>query len=565
MKTLLIFPPQHLPLQPHIGIPLLVSNLKEKGVEVNQTDFNILAYDYFFTKNYLTRCFNKIKSQPLKRPLTDNEREFGPLASITGDYVISHIDEAVKFFRSSISFDKKDKLIFYKKILIHACDLISDAFAPTKLQIDQFVMTFSNQNSKQVRDSLVCIDENPFYEFYNIIGIPLIDKYNPKIIGIGISVPDQIIPAFLLMKMIKEKYPDIHITLGGSTTTRIDKELVQSEYLNSYFDSLIPFEGEEKLYRLTEYINDIKYKNKLHGIYIRNNKNWEFFQDDDLKNNDYWSIPNYDDLQLDKYFTPKPILPIISSKRCYWNKCTFCDINYAYDSRHRIKSAQQIIDEIEILRQKYKTNYFKFIDEALPTNFMEEFSRIIIDQNIEIYWDAYLRIDNRFLDQSFIRLLKKSGCKALHFGIESASLKISKKMCKGIDLSIIPSVLQNVKSENIITHVWIIFGFPGEQEKDIQLTKDFILKQKDYIDSVEVNSFSLSKYSSIALNPGPFGIIKIYKNENDLATDYKYKNTYGITYEHASRLKNDFRYELIENNILNNIIMEIIDVHRLLI
>lgn len=39
---------------------------------------------------------------------------------------------------------------------------------------------------------------------------------------------------------------------------------------------------------------------------------------------------DFDDYDLDAYFNPRPILPVPTSRGCYWRRCTFCNAFTTY-------------------------------------------------------------------------------------------------------------------------------------------------------------------------------------------------------------------------------------------
>ena len=53
--------------------------------------------------------------------------------------------------------------------------------------------------------------------------------------------------------LIKQKYPDIHVTVGGNVITRLKNELPkQDKFWGNAFDSMITYEGEHALVWLVE-------------------------------------------------------------------------------------------------------------------------------------------------------------------------------------------------------------------------------------------------------------------------------------------------------------------------
>ncbi len=77
-------------------------------------------------------------------------------------------------------------------------------------------------------------------------------------VGISIVQQKQIIPTFTFCKMIKEDYPDIHITIGGNIVTRIRDELQKQEKLFETIDSAVLYEGENEYLQLVEAVEQKK-------------------------------------------------------------------------------------------------------------------------------------------------------------------------------------------------------------------------------------------------------------------------------------------------------------------
>lgn len=63
-------------------------------------------------------------------------------------------------------------------------------------------------------------------------------------VGISIVQQKQVIPTFTFCKMIKEEFPDTHITIGGNIVTRLRDVIKENEELFQYYDSAVIYEGE---------------------------------------------------------------------------------------------------------------------------------------------------------------------------------------------------------------------------------------------------------------------------------------------------------------------------------
>ena len=66
MKTLLIFPPQWMPVSPHFALPTLLGQFEGTGFEASVLDLNVDFYNKILTKEYVQYSLNKAKElQPI--------------------------------------------------------------------------------------------------------------------------------------------------------------------------------------------------------------------------------------------------------------------------------------------------------------------------------------------------------------------------------------------------------------------------------------------------------------------------------------------------------------------
>ena len=85
---------------------------------------------------------------------------------------------------------------------------------------------------------------------------PVMEHDRPQMVGISVVQQKQLIPTFTFCKMIKDTFPETHITLGGNIITRIRDMLPGMENLWELFDSAIVYEGESAYLKLTEAVKN---------------------------------------------------------------------------------------------------------------------------------------------------------------------------------------------------------------------------------------------------------------------------------------------------------------------
>lgn len=261
-------------------------------------------------------------------------------------------------------------------------------------------------------------------------------------------------------------------------------------------------------------------------------------------------FPDFQGFDLDSYLSPEPVIPVIFSRNCYWNKCSFCDICHGYDAVYRIKGIERIVQEIAYLKKKCCVNYFRFVDEAIHPVHLKQFAGNLIKLNLNIKWETACRLEKGFKDKNFCKLLYESGCRSLSFGLESGSQKVVDLMNKGYDIADIDTILKNVGDAGIAIHIYLMTDFPGESEKEFQETVDIMLRNRNYIHSFQISKFMLTKKSTIS---------KIFSGKR------KDPGVSSLNFEivhtnRAERLK-----KILKDKLLNyNVGQELICTHRMI-
>lgn len=169
---------------------------------------------------------------------------------------------------------------------------------------------------------------------------------------------------------------------------------------------------------------------------------------------------------------------MISGRGCPF-KCNFC---YRMDPGFRVRSNDSIIEEIILLKEKYKVTYIYFADELLLSseerakNLCEAF----IKANLDIRWLCSGRLN--YAKPNLLKLMKKAGCVYISYGIESFNDHILKTMKKGLTTKQIVKGIEATLATGISPGFNIIFGNIGENRTTLKNSVDFLLKYDDGTD-----------------------------------------------------------------------------------
>lgn len=555
MLTKLLFPPQWIPTQPYLSIPTLTAFLKANGCDVEQVDLNVTFYDNLLSRQSLRalyeRAYSKFQELDSKKELTSEfQKQYTALGSsmLFGEYIIKEVEEAKKILRNKEYFYNVEELFRAFRILELGLKLASSAYYPTNLTFHAYDMRFSCRSSKEVLAAVNDREENLFIDYFEKNTLSELLRDNPRLIGISIINTSQIIPGLTLAALIKRANEDIHINIGGSVFTRLIKEISRNKELFSIIDSVIVHEGETPLLNLIGHLNkefDIKDIPNLiykEGSEIRINKISS--EGEDVNS---LPTPSFEGIPLELYFSPEPVLPVLSSRGCYWRRCTFCDHGYGYSGKYRPRDVELLYNDIKKLKNRYKTSFFTFQDEGVSPKLIGLLSDKIINDKLEISWLADSRFEAIFSSE-LCGKIADAGCKMIYFGLESANKRILASMDKGIEKENVLKICKHCTDAGIWTHLFLIFGFPTETMNEAKETMDFILQNKKIIRSVAFGSFQLTKHSKVHENPALFHVDKIIQeNSLDFSLWYEYEVSQGMTKKEIDEVIGKFYNELSRN------------------
>lgn len=351
-----------------------------------------------------------------------------------------------------------------------------------------------------------------------------IARYKPHVIGISCS-SFSFWYARSLAILTKKYFPDTLVVIGG-----VHADFYPTEILShSCFDIVVRGEGEHIFFNIIrEYISRGKHFLKsVDGVAYRNN-NIACINGDPGIVNDLNSLafpyrkiyPN-----LPKYFYKSPI-SLLMTRGCPY-RCLYCSKG-AGDKLVRTRSPQNVAEEIKFLIKKTGNKKFVFVDEVFTINKEKarELCNLINKDGIRIDFSIQTRVD--LVDKELLKELKKAGCNLITFGVESGSQRILDKMKKGHTREQVIEAFNLCRNLRIHTMASFLFGFPGEEEKDVKESVLFLQKIKP--NSIRVAKFRIDPGSLLheqlisnktnkdfwleyvrMANPGPILAIDSYK------------------------------------------------------
>jgi ribosomal peptide maturation radical SAM protein 1 len=326
---------------------------------------------------------------------------------------------------------------------------------------------------------------------------------------IGLTVCFSQLPASLLTaRRIKKISPELPVVLGGSTCSpQIGRSLLETF---PEIDYVISGEGEGPLLELTRYLaGEAEYpganvqagrpaaasrrENRLHPT-----------RDNEIKDINTLPLPDFDDyfrelLHAGLSFIPS--LPLEFSRGCWWNRCTFCNLNLQWCG-YRGKTGGRMQREAEALAGRYRVLDFAFTDNSLPPAEADAFFNAMAESEKSLRFFGEVRAPK---DPAAYSLYHAGGLRSIQVGIEAFSDSLLRRMRKGV------SALENVAAMKYAMEAGIkldgnlILEFPGSTEEEVAETcrvLDYVLPYRP----LKAARFFLGHGSPVWQDPAGFGI-----------------------------------------------------------
>ncbi|SCY70418.1 B12-binding domain-containing radical SAM protein [Alkaliphilus peptidifermentans] len=257
------------------------------------------------------------------------------------------------------------------------------------------------------------------------------------------------------------------VALGGVHATIIPKEA------SEYADTVLVGEGE---YIWPQFLKDFQ-EGKPQDLY--------FQPFGEVKVNDS-PLPAFE-------FIPESgrrIVPIQTARGCP-HGCRFCNVKNLYGREYRSKSIEKVGEEVNRVMDLCKGSTIYFTDDNLFCH-MERAKRLLyLLGDYRAMW--YTNSDLSFgMNEEFIKLAYKSGCRQVLIGFES----ITAKNLKDIDytnfkmrhIPLYQETIERIQSNGIGVVGSFIVGLDGDDCSVFDTLADFIFQTKLYGVSITVNT-----------------------------------------------------------------------------
>lgn len=314
--------------------------------------------------------------------------------------------------------------------------------------------------------------------------ISLLKKEKPKIVGITNMYSVYYRDVMEIAQTIKKFNRRIKVVIGGNHASSYFNFILKDKNI----DFVVIGEGEKTFLELCQtLLNKKKSFRRIKGIaYNQKGKIVKTPPREMIANLDEIPFPARDLIDFKKYLAKESDTPysmrypsagLITSRGCPGN-CVYCTVKAVWRRTWRGRNPESVVDEIEMLMQKYGIREISFLDDSASVN-KKRWSAIcdeILKRKVDVKWTTPNGIAHWTLDKPTMKKMYQAGCYRVTFGIESGNPKTRKFLGKPYPLSQAKEMIEYANKLGMWTICTNIIGFPYEKMNSIRDTIEFAKK-----------------------------------------------------------------------------------------
>ena len=463
MDLLLIHPPAMKPAEPPLGTAVLLSHLRRKGFRAAAVDANLEAYLHLLDGSLLRSAAGEAPSTHVRR-------------------AVRNAPAALAFLRSRAAAGSFPRYAAAVRHLNAALSAHRGAGGTERLTLGDYNRGDLSEFSPADLSRAASGEAPSIFSGYFRDLLERVAAMAPGCVAVSIHYRHQVLPAFELAGLLRRRLPAAKVLGGGGMLTSWRKALRSEGAQFSPFHAIGFGPGEDFLASAAagHFVDGEPFAEEGETI--------EFF-------------PDYGFAPLPEYLSPEPVLPVASSRGCYWRKCAFCPEAVAPTHSFRVSDPGSFPALLRELSLRHGVTRFHLTDDAIPPAVLKG----IADGKGTlrgISWHGFARFGRELLDAGFVSALAEAGCSMLQLGLESGSQPLLDRMGKGTRVEEASAILSNLSRAGISAYVYVMLGFPGETRGDAERTKAFLSGHAGVIGWLNLAIMNLPRDASLPEDPG---------------------------------------------------------------
>jgi radical SAM superfamily enzyme YgiQ (UPF0313 family) len=161
-------------------------------------------------------------------------------------------------------------------------------------------------------------------------------------------------------------------------------------------------------------------------------------------------------------------LSIVTMRGCPYT-CSWCS-HSVYGESYRRRSPARSVEELEFVLATYSPDALWFADDVFTIShrWLFAFRDELAARRLRLRYECITRADR--LSEEAVAALRETGCSRVWIGSESGSQRILDAMSRGVTVEQVRRSTAQLQRAGIEVGMFIMFGYPGETDRDVELT-----------------------------------------------------------------------------------------------
>jgi hypothetical protein len=455
---LLIHPPAARPAEPPLGTAVLLSRLRREGVRAEAIDGNLEAYLHLLDGDRLAAAAGPAPATALHRAM-------------------KNVPRALSFLRSPGAAGSFPRYASAARHLNTALSAYRGVGGRERWTLGDYVHGGLSEFSSLALSLVASGKEGTLFSgYFRDSLLPRVERLRPRGIAISVNYRHQVHPAFELAGLLRRHLPGVPVYAGGGMFSSWRGPLRGMDPGFLPFDRIGFGPGESALCAVA------KGGSTSGGLFFEEGETVEF-------------LPDFGFASLREYLSPEPVLPVSSTRGCYWRKCRFCPEAVSPVHPYRAVDPGTFPSLLRGLSDRYGVRRFHLTDNAIPIPVLRSMATAggVLRG---LSWHGFARFERELLEPGFASSIAEAGCSMLQLGLESGSQPLLDRMGKGTRVADAATILANLAQAGITAYVYVMLGAPGETESDAERTRAFLVEHAEKIGFLNLSILNLPREAS---------------------------------------------------------------------
>jgi len=325
-----------------------------------------------------------------------------------------------------------------------------------------------------------------------------------KVVGLSLP-PRDIAPSCLLTRALREACPDLVIIARG---VAIETPSGQEAMEAAGADYFIIGEGEVAFGALLDPLLAGEEVPPTPGVIACGRRPAFSFTAPGATPLEALPLPTFSDFNLEDYapFSHGRYLPFVTSRGCA-GMCAFCT-DKPSQGPFRAYPPDELVTHLERLARTHRLDRLDLRDIAIncePDQLLA-WCEGLAACKLDLVWAAEGTL-LKGMTLEVLTAMRRAGCIALRLGLDTASDRLLEAMDKPFDEATAEQILTDARDAGLHVSVSLMVGFPGEKNRDLRRTAEFLRKHASCISHVDLlATCELRTGCRLTEHPEEFGV-----------------------------------------------------------